>query len=68
MAKMKPWHHAGTPFKLRASAIGGDDVFGGEAAIYHDNDACPTGREIPVDRRAAGDGGYSRCPECAAIE
>ena len=69
MAKIDPWHPGGTPFHLDASAIGGDDVFVGEAeAMYHDNDACPMGREVPVDRRVPGDGGYSRCPQCAVID
>jgi len=32
--------------------------------IYHNNSACPTGREIPLNDRVAGNGGYRVCPEC----
>ena len=70
MAKIAPWHPAGKAFTMGESLVGGEDMIGGGDAeqLYHDNDACPMGREIPEARRAPGDGGYSRCPECAAIE
>jgi hypothetical protein len=69
MAKMQPWHPAAKPLTMRESVVGGEDMIGGGDAeqLYHDNDACPIGREFPQERRAPGDGGYQRCPECAAL-
>ncbi|MGD0372919.1 MAG: hypothetical protein ABSC16_14680 [Candidatus Dormibacteria bacterium] len=34
---------------------------------YHDNDACPSGRDIPAHERLAGTGGYSLCEHCARL-
>jgi hypothetical protein len=35
-----------------------------EKRIYHDNDACPPGRDIPPHERRAGTGGYRLCEDC----
>jgi hypothetical protein len=32
--------------------------------VYHDNDACPPGRDIPAHERRAGTGGYRYCQDC----
>ena len=38
-----------------------------EHRIYHDNDRCFPGRDIPQHERVPGDEGYRRCVECARI-
>jgi len=35
--------------------------------IYHDNDRCSPGRDIPQHERLDGDGGYRRCIECTRL-
>jgi hypothetical protein len=37
-------------------------------AVFHDNDTCPDGRQVPADAREPGDGGYERCPICAQLD
>ena len=32
--------------------------------VYHNNDACPPGRDIPRWERKAGTGGYRLCQDC----
>jgi hypothetical protein len=32
--------------------------------VYHDNSACPPGRDIPQNERKFGDGGYRHCDDC----
>jgi hypothetical protein len=32
--------------------------------VHHNNDACPSGRDIPTYERRPGDGGYRLCKEC----
>lgn len=32
--------------------------------VYHDNDACPPGRDIPKNERRSGTGGYRLCKDC----
>ena len=33
---------------------------------YHNNDACPRGRNIPKHERRDGTGGYGLCNDCAS--
>jgi hypothetical protein len=33
--------------------------------VYHNNDACPPGRDIPSWERRPGTGGYRLCDDCA---
>jgi hypothetical protein len=35
--------------------------------IYHDNDRCFPGRDIPQHERLQGDHGYRRCIECIRL-
>jgi hypothetical protein len=35
--------------------------------VYHDNDACPMGREIPERERQTGMGGHRQCLECERL-
>lgn len=32
--------------------------------VYHDNDDCPAGKQIPSYNRVPGTGGYRRCQRC----
>jgi hypothetical protein len=32
--------------------------------VYHDNSACPPGRDIPTWERKPGTGGYRLCDDC----
>ena len=32
--------------------------------VYHNNSACPPGRDIPPNERRAGTGGYRLCRDC----
>ena len=32
--------------------------------VYHDNNACAPGRDIPQNERRAGTGGYRHCEVC----
>lgn len=32
--------------------------------VYHNNDTCPPGRDIPEHERRRGDGGYRLCEDC----
>jgi len=34
--------------------------------VYHNNTACPPGRDIPHHERRAGTGGYRLCHDCQA--
>jgi len=38
-----------------------------EHRIYHDNDRCFPGRDIPQHERLQGDEGYRRCVECTRL-
>lgn len=38
-----------------------------EAAVYHNQRECPTGKQIPKERKKFGTNGYKPCKECAAI-
>ena len=33
--------------------------------VYHNNSACPPGRDIPTKERRVGTGGYRLCTDCA---
>jgi hypothetical protein len=33
--------------------------------VYHNNDTCPPGRDIPAAERRTGTGGYRLCEDCA---
>jgi hypothetical protein len=35
-----------------------------EKRVYHDNNACAPGRDIPANERRPGTGGYRRCDVC----
>ena len=35
--------------------------------VYHDNDRCFSGRDIPQHDRREGDEGYRLCVECARL-
>jgi hypothetical protein len=32
--------------------------------VYHDNNACAPGRDIPQSERRSGNGGYRHCDDC----
>jgi hypothetical protein len=32
--------------------------------VYHNNGACPPGRDIPQNERRPGTGGYRLCKDC----
>jgi hypothetical protein len=32
--------------------------------VYHNNSACPPGRDIPANERRPGTGGYRLCKDC----
>jgi hypothetical protein len=32
--------------------------------VYHDNDQCRAGREIPLNERRSGTSGYRLCKDC----
>jgi hypothetical protein len=32
--------------------------------VYHDNSACPPGRDIPLNERRQGTGGNRLCQDC----
>jgi hypothetical protein len=32
--------------------------------VYHNNSACPPGRDIPANERRSGTGGYRLCKDC----
>jgi len=33
--------------------------------VYHNNNTCPPGRDIPQNERRPGKGGYRECKDCA---
>jgi len=35
--------------------------------VYHDNSACPPGRDIPLNERRLGMGGYRACHVCQEL-
>jgi hypothetical protein len=35
-----------------------------EKRVYHDNSACAPGRDIPINERLSGKGGYRHCDVC----
>lgn len=35
--------------------------------VYHNNSACPPGRDIPSSERRSGTGGYRLCHDCQAL-
>ena len=35
--------------------------------IYHNNDDCGLGRNVPMDERRSGSGGYELCDRCAEL-
>ncbi len=35
--------------------------------VYHNNSACPPGRDIPQHERRQGDGGYRLCNDCQRL-
>jgi hypothetical protein len=35
--------------------------------VYHDNDACPLGRDIPQNDRKLGDGRHRLCVDCRRL-
>jgi hypothetical protein len=36
--------------------------------VYHDNSACPSGRDIPQLERRYGTSGYRRCEDCYRLD
>jgi hypothetical protein len=32
--------------------------------VYHDDDQCPTGKQIPTHNKRSGTNGYRRCKQC----
>jgi hypothetical protein len=38
-----------------------------ENRVHHNNSACPAGRDIPVDERRPGTGGYRLCEVCGDL-
>lgn len=55
MPKVPAYHSVTQAMKLEAHRI------------YHDNDRCFPGRDIPQHERLEGDGGYRRCLECTRL-
>ena len=35
--------------------------------VYHDNDACPLGRDMPQNERKLGDGRHRLCVDCRRL-
>jgi hypothetical protein len=35
--------------------------------VYHNNDKCPQGKEIPKNERDPGPGGYRLCERCKGM-
>ena len=35
--------------------------------VYHNNSACPPGRDIPAHERRSGTNGYRLCNDCAEL-
>lgn len=35
--------------------------------VYHNNGACPPGRDIPANERKNGTGGYRLCDDCIRL-
>ncbi len=35
--------------------------------VYHNNSACPPGRDIPQHERRQGTGGYRHCEDCQKL-
>jgi hypothetical protein len=35
--------------------------------VYHDNSACPPGRDIPVNERRPGSNNYRLCHDCGTL-
>jgi hypothetical protein len=35
--------------------------------VYHDNGACPSGRDIPLNERRFGTAGYRLCDDCRRL-
>jgi hypothetical protein len=35
--------------------------------VYHNNNACPPGRDIPQNERRVGTGNYRLCEDCARL-
>jgi len=54
MAKVAPYHSINDAKKPP------------EKRDYHNNDACPRGRNIPKHERRDGTGGYGLCNDCAS--
>lgn len=38
-----------------------------EDRVYHNNNACPSGRDIPRQERLPGNGGYRQCKHCKRL-
>jgi len=38
-----------------------------ELRVHHNNDSCPSGRNIPQHERRSGVGGYRLCKECQTL-
>jgi formylmethanofuran dehydrogenase subunit E len=36
--------------------------------VYHDNDQCKKGQEVPLERRLKGNEGKPLCKECAELD
>ncbi|MDR3540489.1 MAG: hypothetical protein P4L69_05905 [Desulfosporosinus sp.] len=39
-----------------------------EDQVYHNNNTCPPGSEIPVADRLSGTNGYRLCKKCAELK
>ena len=62
MSKEAAWHSKSMAFTEHASPLGGD------ARVYHDDNACPAGQRIPAVRREEGAGkDLKQCPTCADL-
>jgi hypothetical protein len=35
--------------------------------VYHDNSACPPGRDIPANERRSGTNNYRLCHDCGTL-
>jgi hypothetical protein len=38
-----------------------------EKRVYHNDNSCPAGRDIPSNERRPGTGGYRLCEDCQKI-
>lgn len=53
MPQIAPFHSAGEEEKP------------GQRRMFHSNDACTVGQQIPTNERREGNGGYRQCVDCS---